>query len=153
MPDVVRGRCVDLSRRFGAAHWYGMSCGDGWTAWCIAEDGEVVRHYDAFTAAEGGDEGPGHPAEAGYLLPHQDGFPADAFDGVSLSDSEEFAARCRRIKEEHRIPDTCYAKDIAARLSVDPGALGGHTRVEGSGVLALTACGRERGQPAGALPV
>ncbi|MEU5592983.1 HEAT repeat domain-containing protein [Streptomyces sp. NPDC020298] len=153
MPDVVRGRCADLSRRFGAAHWYGMSCGDGWTAWCIAEDGEVVRHYDAFAAAEGGDEGPAHLAEAGCLLPHQDGIPAGAFDGVGFSDTEEFVAWCRRVKEEHRIPDTCYAKDIAARLSVDPGALGAHTRVEGSGVLALTACGRELGHPAGALPV
>ncbi|MEU6549030.1 HEAT repeat domain-containing protein [Streptomyces sp. NPDC046915] len=153
LPVVVRGRCADLSRRFGAAHWYGMSCGDGWTAWCLAEDGEVVRHYDAFAAAEGGEEGPAHPAEAGYLLPHQDGFPADAFDGADFTDAEEFAAWCRRVKEEHRIPDTCYAKDIAARLSVDPGALGAHTRVAGSGVLALTACGRELGHPAGALPV
>lgn len=153
LPDVVRGRCADLSRRFGAAHWYAMSCGDGWTAWCIAEAGEVVRHYDAFAAAEVGDEGPAHPAEAGYLLPHQDGIPADAFDGVSFTDTEEFVAWCRRVKEEHRIPDTCYARDIAARLSVDPGALGAHTRVAGTGVLALTACGRERGHPAGALPV
>jgi hypothetical protein len=30
--DVVRDRCRMLSRRFGVAHWYGMSCGDDWTA-------------------------------------------------------------------------------------------------------------------------
>ncbi|WP_162468199.1 HEAT repeat domain-containing protein [Streptomyces adustus] len=162
---VVRRRCADLSRRFGAAQWYGMSCGDGWTAWCIAEGGEVVRHYDAFDAEEGGDEdgenggetggdeGPAHPAEAGYLLPHQDGFPDDAFAGVPSSDPEAFRARYEQVKEELGIPDTCYATDIAARLSVDPGALDARTRVTGRGVLALTACGREHGHPAGALAV
>ncbi|MEV6591077.1 hypothetical protein [Streptomyces acidicola] len=154
---VVRERCAALSRRFGAAQWYGMSCGDGWTAWCIAEDGEVVRYYDAFDAEETDDETddeqPGHPAEAGYLLPHQDGFPDDAFDGVNLSDSEAFQARYRQVQEELGIPDTCYAADIAARLSVDPGSIGAETPVEGRGVLALTACGRKHGHPAGALPV
>ncbi|MEV6293106.1 HEAT repeat domain-containing protein [Streptomyces sp. NPDC051896] len=151
--QVVRQRCADLSRRFGAAQWYGMSCGDGWTAWCIAEAGEVVRQYDAYDAEEHGDRGPAHPAESGYLLPHQDGFPEGAFDGVSASDTEAFTARYHQVKEELRIPDTCYANDIAARLSVDPAALGANTRIEGCGVLALTACGREHGHPAGALPV
>ncbi|MER7757200.1 HEAT repeat domain-containing protein [Kitasatospora sp. NPDC097643] len=160
--QVVRERCTDLSRRFGAAHWYGMSCGDDWTAWCIAENGDVLRHYDAYDAYEAeqdgdnggnGDDGPGHPAEAGYLLPHQDGFPDGAFDGVNLFDSEAFAARYLQVKEELHIPDTCDATDIAACLSVDPGALGAHTRTEGHAVLALTTCGREHGHPAGALPV
>ncbi|MER6560768.1 HEAT repeat domain-containing protein [Streptomyces sp. NPDC001027] len=173
---VVRERCAALGRRFGAAHWYGMSCGDDWTAWCIAEGGEVVRYYDAFDAAEDdeGDEGDedahgtdgetgplggagdgraAHPAEAGYLLPHQDGFPDDAFDGVNLSDSEAFQVRYRQVKEELAIPDTCYAVDVARRLSVDPGSLGAETTVSGHGVLALTACGRRHGHPAGALPV
>ncbi|MCX5015323.1 HEAT repeat domain-containing protein [Streptomyces sp. NBC_00555] len=134
---VVRERCADLSRRFGAAQWYGTSCGDGWTAWCVAEDGEVVRYYDAYDAEETGDAGPGHPAEAGYLLPHEGGFPEDAFDGDNLI----------------AIPDTCYAVDIAARLSVDPASIGAATQVRGHGLLALTACGREQGHPAGALPV
>ncbi|WP_437033827.1 HEAT repeat domain-containing protein [Streptomyces sp. enrichment culture] len=155
--DVVRERCAALGDRFGAAQWYGMSCGDDWTAWCIAEGGEVVRFYDAFDAEEDGGEGdegrPGHPAESGYLLPHQDGFPDDAFDGVELSDGEAFQARYREVKEELDIPDTCYAVDIAARLSVDPGSLGPRTAVTGHGVLALTACGREHGHPPGALPV
>ena len=68
-------------------------------------------------------------------------------------DSEAFAARYQQVKEELGIPDTCYATDIAARLSVDPGALGARTRVAGTGVLALTACGRRYGHPAGALSV
>ncbi|MFJ8622059.1 HEAT repeat domain-containing protein [Kitasatospora sp. NPDC093550] len=155
--DVVRKRCAELSHRFGSAQWYGMSCGDDWTAWCIAEEGRVVRHYDAYTAEEDGEDGDdgsaGHPAESGYLLPHQDGFPDDAFDGVSASDSEAFRTRYLQVKEELRIPDTCYATDIAARLSVDPADLGPATGIEGHGVLALTACGREHGHPAGALPV
>ncbi|WP_326661189.1 HEAT repeat domain-containing protein [Streptomyces sp. NBC_00385] len=151
---VVRERCAELSRRFGSAHWYGVSGGDGWTAWCIAEDGEVVRHYDAFDAEENGDGGPAHPAETGYLLPHQEnGFPRGAFDGVNAADADAVVARYRQVKEDLRIPDTCYADDIAARLSVDPRALGTHTRTSGQGALALTACGREHGHPAGALPV
>ncbi|WLW54179.1 hypothetical protein [Streptomyces sp. YU58] len=152
---VVRGRCAELGRRFGAAQWYGMSCGDEWTAWCVAEGGEVVRYYDAFEAAEGEDTevGPPHPAEAGHLLPHQgDGLPDDAFDGVDLRDFDAFTARHRQVKEELGIPDTCYATVVASRLSVDPGALGPHTHVTGTGVLALTTCGREHGHPAGALP-
>ncbi|MEU6377130.1 HEAT repeat domain-containing protein [Streptomyces sp. NPDC046909] len=153
LPEVVRRRCAELSRRFGAAHWFGMSCGDDWTAWCLAEGGEVVRHYDAYDAEEKGYEGPGHPAEAGYLLPHEDGFPEGAFAGVSHTDHEAFAARYRQVKEELAIPDTCYATDIAARVCVDPGALGARTRVAGTGVLALTTCGRVHGHPAGALMV
>ncbi|WP_199549326.1 HEAT repeat domain-containing protein [Streptomyces sp. N35] len=152
---VVRERCTELSRRFGVAHAYGMSCGDGWTMWCIAEGGEVARHYDAYAVHEGegaGVVGPAHPAEDGYLLPHEDGFPDDAFDGVELSDPEAFLARYTQVKKELGIPDTCYAADIAARLSVDPSALGPATRRSGPALLALTACGRGHGHPAGALP-
>ncbi|WP_327411646.1 hypothetical protein [Streptomyces sp. NBC_01233] len=76
-----------------------MSCGDGWTAWCSAEAGAVVRHYDAFDAEENGDEGPSHPGESGYLLPHEHGFPEDAFDGVDASDSAAFAAHYHGLKE------------------------------------------------------
>lgn len=157
LPQVVRRRCADLSRRFGTAQWYGMSCGDGWTAWCVAEDGHVVRHYDAFAAAESeaGDTGPPHPAESGFLLPHQHpaGLPDDMYDGVDLSDVEAFGARYRQVREELGIPDTCDATDIAARLSIDPGALGPHTRVNGTALLALTACGRAHGHPSGALRI
>jgi len=41
-----------LSERFGEAQWYGASCGGGWTSWCIARDGEIVRYYDAFDTAD-----------------------------------------------------------------------------------------------------
>jgi len=44
--DEVLSRTAALSGRFGAAHWYGVNCGDGWSAWCLASRGEVVRYYD-----------------------------------------------------------------------------------------------------------
>lgn len=59
-PDAL-SRCAALSAVFGSAHWYGASCGDGWTAWCLAEAGEVVRYYDEFDPDE--PIGEGHPAE------------------------------------------------------------------------------------------
>ncbi|WP_052745140.1 HEAT repeat domain-containing protein [Streptomyces sp. WM6386] len=158
--EVARERCAGLSRRFGAAHWYGMSCGDGWTAWCIAEGGEVVRFDDAFEAEEKGIVGTRHPAESGRLLPHEIVDTTAALDAVGELPSgagpleiEAFYARYEQARRELGIPDTCYATDIAAQLSVNPGALGARTRITGSGVLALTACGREHGHPAGALRV
>jgi hypothetical protein len=51
------------------------------------------------------------------------------------------------------IPDTCYAVDIARRVSVDRSNLGPATQVSGYGLLALTTCGREHGHPRGALQV
>ncbi|MGH3747898.1 MAG: HEAT repeat domain-containing protein, partial [Micromonosporaceae bacterium] len=102
-----------LSRQFGAAHWYYEF--EGLTGWGIAEQGEIIRRYDA----EGPDDepvevGPPHPAEQGFLLPHQ----------------------------HNQEGDTCWAADIAARASVDPSSLGPDTVVEGHAVLALTAQGR-----------
>ncbi|TDB87609.1 HEAT repeat domain-containing protein [Actinomadura sp. KC216] len=149
--DRLFARLRELSLRFGTAHWYGASCGDDWTAWCVAEKGEIVRYYDVFEPDD--QVGTGHPAEDGYLLPHIDGFPDDAFDGVKISDSEAFQARYMQVKEELGIPDECHSTSFAARASVDPSALGPRTRVRGHGVLALTACGREHGHPCGALDI
>ncbi|MFJ2241528.1 hypothetical protein [Streptomyces sp. NPDC087859] len=73
--------------------------------------------------------------------------------GAGPLDVEAFYARYAQVKRDLGLPDTCYATDIAARLAVDPGALGARTRVTGTGVLALTACGRRYGHPAGALGV
>jgi hypothetical protein len=140
----VRDRCAGLSGRFGAAHWYGMRPGEGWSAWCLAENGRVVRAYDGID-----DEdrfGPPHPAESGYLLPHEEPpLPADWRDGVDVVVPGALAARYRRLQRELGIPDHCVASLIAARTSVDPTALGPHTVRGGTGVLALTACGRRLG--------
>lgn len=143
--DHLLRRTAELSARFGAAHWYGASCGDNWTAWCLAEGGEVTRYYDVYEPDE--QVGPGHPAEEGYLLPHEDAFPDDAFAGVATKD---FAARYAQVKRELGIPDEAHATTVAARASVDPGALGPHTRAEGRAVIALTSCGRDAGSTPGA---
>ncbi|MEO3827417.1 HEAT repeat domain-containing protein [Actinomadura sp. B10D3] len=147
---AVQDHCRELSLRFGAAHWYGASCGDSWTGWCLAEKGEIVRYYDL----EEPDEQVGsHPAEDGYVLPHIDAFPDNAFAGVGINDSDAFLARYLQVKKDHAIPDDAHATTVAARASVDPSALGPETDVQGHGVVALTPCGRERGHPRGALDI
>ncbi len=115
--------CAVLSKVFGEAHYYGMSCGDGWNAWCIAEDGEVLRYYDSFSP----DDQYGEPldAEEGLCLPH---------------DYDEDL-------------DDCYATDIAEEMSVNPASTDFEGDMEGRGVLALTQCGRTYGSPRGALSV
>jgi hypothetical protein len=150
--QVVRDRCASLSARFGAAHWYGMSCGDGWTAWCLAEDGAVTRCYDVFEPEDG--VGSTHPAEDGFRLPHEDpGLPLGWADGIDLFDLERFRARHVEVRHEYGVLEECCATDIAARLSVDLSKLGPDTVVEGRGVIGLTACGREHGTPALAVEV
>lgn len=161
--DLVKARCATLSARFGSARWYGMSCGDGWTGWCIAEHGEVVRYYDVYVAekeARKRDEVTGsvlvgvtHAAEAGFVLPHENPFPPDAFAGVDPSDSDAFHQRYTQVKNELQIPDACDAAVVADRTSVDPFGLGPQTRKEGSGWLAMTECGRVHGDAPGALPI
>ncbi|HEY1178030.1 MAG TPA: hypothetical protein VGF17_17880, partial [Phytomonospora sp.] len=116
-------RCAELSRRFGRAHWYGQSCGDDWNAWCFAEKGQVVRFFDN-EEPDSAVGGP-HPAEDGWALTYEE-------------DDER---------------DLCFAGDIAAAASVDPGAIGPHTTVTGHGVVALTACGLKRGHPKGSLEI
>ncbi|MBB5866933.1 hypothetical protein F4553_000312 [Allocatelliglobosispora scoriae] len=149
--EQTQRQCAELSGVFGAAHGYIMSCGDGFTSWCIAEHGAVIRFY----AVEHDTEiGPPHPAEAGYLLPDQrPALPADAFDGVDLRDQAAVGARWDQLKLDHAIPDTCTATTIARQLSVDPAAMGPHLRVEGGGVIARTACGRDLPTPPGALEI
>ena len=125
--QAVFERCRQLSDRFGEAHWYGASCGDGWTSWCMARAGEIVRYYDVFEPEQA--IGESLPEERDHVLPHEDTFPDDTF------------------------PDPCYATDLAGVLSVNPEKLGPQTAVQGRGVLALTSCGRELGMPVGALEI
>ena len=149
--DVIFAACREVSRRFGEAHWYGMSCGDGWTAWCVARDGEIVRYYDAFEP----ERALGAPlsVESGYVLPHEVPFPDDAFDGVDPGDTEAFTARWMQVKVELGIPDACNAALLAEDLSVGPDSLGPGAVVRGRALLALSSCGRELGMPPGALRI
>lgn len=111
----------------------------------------IVRYYDAF---EPGDQiGPAHPAESGYLLPHENGFPDGAFDGVNPNDTKAFMARFLQVKETLAIPDTAHATAIAARTSVNPAALGPQTSVVGHGLIAATAWGRSLPSPPGTLKI
>lgn len=156
--DIIR-RCADLSTRFGAAHWYGANCDlyrrsydDSWEAWCIAEAGEAIRYYDADEPDK--QIGDTHPAEAGYLLPHEPcDLPAGSFSGIASGDSDAFWARFEQIKRELNIPDQATAAMIAARASVDPTALGPQTTVVGRAVIALTPCGVGRPSKRGALAI
>jgi len=153
LPDAETdelARCAELSRRFGRAQAYGVNCGDTYNFWCIAEDGVVVRAYD--TDDPDAAIGPRHPAEEGYLLPHEEGVPAGAVD-VDISDTDAWLRRYREIQAELNIPDTCDAQAIAGRMSVDPSSLDAHTTVSGRGVLALTGCGRRHGYAPAALSI
>ncbi|MFD4638932.1 HEAT repeat domain-containing protein [Lentzea sp. NPDC058436] len=119
----VQEICAVLSAVFGETHYYGESCGDGWTAWCVAKDGEIVRYYDAFKE----DEQIGElDVEDGWCLPHD-------------------------LSDENDDLDDIYATDVAEELSVNPRYFEGDT--EGHGVLALTQCGRTYGSPKGFLRV
>ncbi|BCJ75704.1 hypothetical protein CS0771_52480 [Catellatospora sp. IY07-71] len=147
---AARDLCATLSARFGAAHLYGMACTDGWTVWCLAEQGTVLRYFEA----DGERYGPRHPAEDGFLLPgERPDLPADAYVGVDPADPDAWAARRADLAERHAIPETCHATDIAAATSADPSAFGPHTRMTGQAVLALTPCGREHGTTPGALEI
>lgn len=115
--------CAVLSAVFGEAHYYGESCGDGWTAWCVAKQGEIVRYYDAFKEEE---QIGALDVEDGWCLPHD-------------------------LSEENDDLDDIYATDVAEELSVNPRYFEGD--VEGHGVLALTQCGRAYGSPKGFLQV
>ncbi|WP_155370164.1 hypothetical protein [Catellatospora vulcania] len=139
----VQTLCARLSTRFGATHLYGMSCGDAWTMWCLAEAGAVRRYYEAGSGERLG--GP-HRAEDGYRLPDEDDeLPADAYDGIDPADVDAVMARRAELFERHALPEVCYATDIAASTSVDPSVFGPDTPVSGQALLALTACGREHG--------
>lgn len=116
--------CAVLSAVFGEAHYYGMSCGDGWTAWCIAEGGEVVRYYDDFAPEK------------------QIGEPLDIEEGRGLPHD---------WSDENDDLDDIWAREVAEEMSVDPGYFEGD--VEGHGVLALTRCGRTYGSPRGFLQI
>ncbi|WP_410601970.1 hypothetical protein [Amycolatopsis sp. lyj-90] len=147
---VTRERCVELSRRFGTAHFYFTSHGDAMTSWCIAEKGELVRFYDVAVPEESVGE---LAAENGYLLPHEDTpLPEGWADDIEHTENpldwqREWLRRYRRLTTELGIPDHCDADTIAEALSVYPGKIGPHIRVEGHGVIALTRCGREYGHP------
>ncbi|MFF2554109.1 hypothetical protein ACFVUS_24135 [Nocardia sp. NPDC058058] len=104
-----------LSLRFGAAHWYGADYGcDGWA---MAENGKLVRlcmfgdalERDTFI-------GEPHRAEVDAILTWR----AD----IDYDEDDDGRPRCGPAA-------------VAAYGSVDPTAVGPHTRVQGHGLIAV----------------
>ncbi|GIE91409.1 HEAT repeat domain-containing protein [Actinoplanes regularis] len=160
--DAVRAHCAWLSGRFGIAHWYGASCGDGWTAWCLAEDGVVTDCYDIFESGPPDDDddeddlpGPDESAIRYYddLVPRT-ARPAGCYEQLCIDGFGVSAAdRSEEVRHPYNLPDHAHATEVATRLSVNPGALGPDITVTGRGVLALTSCGTGRPSTPGALRI
>ncbi|SDK71764.1 hypothetical protein SAMN05421869_11855 [Nonomuraea jiangxiensis] len=128
--DVLR-LCEALSACYGGAqaYYYGAQ-GDG-SAWLVAEHGRVIRRYAATGEPE--DElltlGESLPQEQAKCL--ELGLPADG-DLRSAGDEQIEAWKWAAFD---------LAPEIAASYGVSPFTLTQETRVQGTGVLALTPTG------------
>ncbi|MBB6569850.1 hypothetical protein HPO96_08720 [Kribbella sandramycini] len=132
---VVAERTAELSGRFGTAYWYGVNCSDGWAAWCIAEAGEVIRHYDYDNPLVM--VGAPHPAEAGLRLPHEpSGLPDEAMDTLDITDAEALATGYQRLLAEYGVPEVCDTQTVAGRTSVDPEEI----EITGPTAIVRTSC-------------
>ncbi|MEU6645741.1 HEAT repeat domain-containing protein [Saccharomonospora sp. NPDC046836] len=172
--EARQRRCVELSRRLrSAVYWYAAHDGDDWTAWCLADNGTLVRYYHHDFSVGEVEVGEPLPAESGLHEPTPGGMydvidkyaPPDVArtfiihspDSDLYDDDDEFR---KDDAEWHdwvlacfaeagiEVPDPRdqrYATLIAGRTSVGLTTLGPDTRVAGHGVLALTACGRLNG--------
>jgi hypothetical protein len=157
--DTGRAHCAELSNRFGVTHWYGASCGDGWTAWCLAEDGTVIDHYDIFESEPPDDEDDrSEPDES--AIRYYDDFvprttrPAVLHEQLSIDGFGGPAAdRSQWARRRYNIPNHAHATDVATRLSINPGALGPDCAVTGRAMLALTRCGAGQPSTPGALEI
>ncbi|MCU1641493.1 MAG: hypothetical protein JWN03_1768 [Nocardia sp.] len=164
-------RCAQLSRRFGAAHWYKEADDYEWGGWCIAENGDTLRHgnlhdcvHERLTLS-----GDPHPSERGlraepvseWLRDH--GFASDAWEKFrrqelrNLSGGDDYTeiwdAQWAEFQRRTGIPDAMTPTRIAERASVGPHTLGPHTRIKGHGVIVLTESGRQGSRHRGALPI
>lgn len=112
--EAVRAFLERLSRRFGAAHLYGADYGYMW--WALAENGDLVRLY---ISGDTPDE------DEVFGEPHQAESDATAMLCPDIDDDEDDG-------RPH-----CGPAAVAAYGSVDPTAIGPHTRVEGHGLIAV----------------
>ncbi|MER6619612.1 hypothetical protein [Streptomyces sp. NPDC000931] len=127
--DEVLGALTALSRRYGRAQAYHYGEHGGGSGWALAEEGAVVRRFDA--SAQGG----GRIPELGERLPEELVLHAEwTGDEEEAADWEDTAPY--------------MAPDLALRLgATNPFALGPGTAVRGRGVVALTALAAEQGVP------
>ncbi|MFB8275634.1 hypothetical protein [Nocardia colli] len=160
----------ELSLRFGAAHWYEQFVGDYTpgcrSQWCIARDGAIRMHCVSAgqVRIRRSDEiDPAAPLDGLYAwLRAGDRRRAESEPGQV----EAYVDMLREHADEARSPDdhedlepasalqdqVFGARAAARRLSVNLENLGPHTRVQGSGLLAVPAALRHYPRR-GALPI
>ncbi|MBU3064580.1 hypothetical protein KO481_23990 [Nocardia sp. NEAU-G5] len=157
-------RCVELSRRFGAAHWYNAPSDFETSGWCVAEDGVIVRYVHSDDEPDGMEIGPGAcdtdelhawltdrdqgrrepPPAHTPRIPDGLQYRLSQIQRSGIDPGEQIPADVAAAEAVARdgIPRRHIGlniADIARRLSVGPETLGPGTRVEGTGVLAVPA--------------
>ncbi|MGW4771620.1 hypothetical protein ACWEO2_26705 [Nocardia sp. NPDC004278] len=178
--DEVRRRCRQLSQRFGTAHWYSHGDdGHGWHAnWCIAADGllqQACMVLDDEVVVLPDDSGRQPTVEQlrawlndnDHGTGHREPIP-DSFRIHAISRRATVAALRRKFQGDDNVDDIAEeemtyrpnalahwefgVKGVSWRLSVNPETLGPHTRIEGTGVLAVPADVRNE-KRRGAYPI
>lgn len=171
-------RLERLSRQFGAAHFYSQmddgSLGLG-SEWCVAESGTVRVHcgcYDGEVHVHRSTElDPTVPADEavrewlaandhgeGHRPPEPEPINIDLLSGKNRlrarfgQDSLSLAEEDYQYSKEAMREWECGVQGASWRLSVSLETLGAHTRVQGSGVLAVPA-GRRDVVRRGRLPI
>lgn len=120
--------CRDLSARYGQAQAYYFGAqGDG-SAWLVAQDGVVLRRYCETGEGEDAYLTLGEPLPVERAHRERLGLPT-VWDEATESDEDE---------DEWKWAAFDLAPEIAAALGVSPLQLTAETRVEGTGVIALT---------------
>jgi hypothetical protein len=177
----VAARCAELSRRFGTAHFYSRSfasgCGD-YSDWFIAEKGAIVGRclYDHYehpgenpcTSPTGADNDGPNVERLRQIVDERDhGRARPRPATVSARDSAaDLLASIFGEEAVHKSKDDTWAEaqsdpvarwelqvdNVAQRVSTDPGTLGPHTLIEGTGVLAVPQRFRHR-RRYGSLPL
>ena len=161
-------RCAELSRRFGTAHWYNNPADYEiypYAGWCIAENGAIVYHARYDRVLSHGDEvqiGPGEctfkelrawldahscnkrlPPAPHSVVPPNMWKRLDHIATTGTDPGEDYKMNKYTDTRERNRPLPKRIKfgvpRIAQRLSVGLETLGPHTRIEGTGVLAVRA--------------
>jgi hypothetical protein len=156
-------RMERLSVRFGTAHWHEQLVDDYapgcWSQWCAAQNGAIQVHCES-----AGNVRIHHSDEIDPTVDRLHAWLTTNGHGQPPSKTE--TAYVNMLRESHYPPDdddeltmasplqdeVFGARGVSRRLSVNLEALGQHTRVEGTGVLAVPTHLRHNVRR-GALPV